>query len=475
MEPDMTSKLSSSNAIHQSPAPEAVQRALFTRRRFMAAGALGGLVTLPELLHASSKAGPERSCIFIVQQGGPSHIDTWDMKPDAPIEIRGPLKPISTDVPGIQVCELLPRLAARAGKYCLLRSMHHVSNDHDAGMHMFLTGRTVPPADAPALGAIASRLRPATQNFPAYVWIQELEFQGSNSSAYTSGGHLGYSHAPFVIGRSTENFSKPSFQVNALELPEGVSGTRLADRRQLLESVAANRETGSSPVADAMRNFQERAIDLVGGPAARKAFDLSREPVAFRDRYGRHPVGQNLLAARRLIEAGARLVSVNAFTGFDPKTKWPPVVNVWDMHGAPGRPEVGIFHENTYGLPWCLPRLDEAVSALLDDLDERGLLESTLVVLAGEFGRTPRINAQFGRDHYCQCFSALLAGAGIRGGTVYGRSDKTASFPADKPVSLEDFGATLLTAMGIPHDSPLDPLDFTRRASTGEPLREIFG
>jgi hypothetical protein len=471
----MISKLSPGCAFGPSLDPQIVQRALCSRRRFIATGVMGGLITLPELLQAGTRAGAERSCIFIVQQGGPSHVDTWDMKPEAPIEIRGPLKPISTTVPGTQVCELLPRLAARADKYCLVRTMHHLSNDHDAGMHMFLTGRTVPPADAPALGAIASRLHPSTRNFPAYVWIQELEFQGSNSSTYTSGGHLGYSHAPFVIGRSTDNFSNPSFQVNALELPAGVSDARLADRRRLLESIAVERGPARSSAADAMQNYQERAFDLVGGPAARRAFDLSHEPVDVRDRYGRHPVGQNLLAARRLIEAGARLVSVNAFTGFDSKTKWPPVVNVWDMHGAPGRPEVGIFHENTYGLPWCLPRLDEAVSALLDDLDERGLLESTLVVLAGEFGRTPRINAQFGRDHYCQCFSALLAGAGIRGGAVYGRSDKTASFPADKPVSLEDFGATLLTAMGIPHDAPLDPLDFTRRASTGDPIREIFG
>jgi hypothetical protein len=471
----MTSKLSSRHAFHGYPAPENVPQASCSRRRFIAVGAMGSLITLPELLHGGSRTGPELSCIFIVQQGGPSHIDTWDMKPDAPIEIRGPLKPISTAVPGTQVCELLPRLAARAGKYCLLRTLHHVSNDHDAGMHMFLTGRTVAPPESPAIGAIASRLHPTTQNLPAYVWIQELEFQGFISSRYTTGGYLGYSHAPLVIGRSTENFSNSSFQVSALDLPEGVSSTRLADRRRLLSMVGADQQSGRSPAADAMQNFQERAFDLVSGPAARRAFDISREPIEVRDRYGRHPVGQNLLAARRLIEAGARLVSVNAFTGFDTKTKWPPVVNVWDMHGAPGRPEVGIFHENTYGLPWCLPRLDEAVAALLDDLDDRGLLESTLVVLAGEFGRTPRINAQFGRDHYCQCFSALLAGAGIRGGTVYGRSDKTASFPADKPVSLEDFGATLLTALGIQHDSRLDPLDFTRRASTGDPLGGIFG
>ena len=330
--------------------------------------------------------------------------------------------------------------------------------------------------EAPYLGSIASRLRPATRNFPSYVWIQELEFQGSASARYTSGGHLGPAHAPFLIGRGTENFANSAFQVSALDPPSGVSVERLLDRRRLLQTVTpADQGVSRSAASDALQNFQERAFDLVTGPAARQAFDLSRERVEVRDRYGRHPLGQNLLAARRLIESGARLVSVNAFTGFEPNTKWPPVVNVWDMHGAPGRPEVGIFTENTYGLPWCLPRLDEAVSALLDDLDERGLLQTTLVVLAGEFGRTPRVNAQGGRDHYCQCFSALVAGAGLRGGAVYGRSDKNAAFPDDRPVSLEDFSATLLTALGVPHAASLDPSDFTRRASIGEPIHELFG
>ncbi|MBI3865521.1 MAG: DUF1501 domain-containing protein [Planctomycetia bacterium] len=446
------------------------------RRQFVQCGALGGLLTLPELLRAGNIARQERSCIFIVQQGGPSHIDTWDMKPDAPLEIRGALRSIPTTVPGTQVCELLPRLAARADKYCILRTLCHTSNDHDAGMHMFLTGRSAPAADAPYLGSIASRLQPATRNFPSYVWIQELEFQGSASARYSSGGHLGPAHAPFLIGRGTENFANPAFQVSALDPPEGVSNERLLARRRLLDSVSPTTgKTTSLAIADTHENFQERAFDLVAGPAARQAFDLSRERVEVRDRYGRHPLGQNLLAARRLIEAGARLVSVNAFTGFEPNTKWPPVVNVWDMHGAPNRPEVGIFSENTYGLPWCLPRLDDAVSALLDDLDQRGLLDTTLVVLAGEFGRTPRVNAQFGRDHYCQCFSAVVAGAGIRGGAVFGRSDKNAAFPADWPVSLEDFSATLLAAMGIAPGTPLDSTDFTRRAGSGEPIRELFG
>lgn len=455
-------------------AQNAASRIRLSRRRFIEVGALGGLVTLPQLLRAESTTGQERSCIFIVQQGGPSHIDTWDMKPEAPVEIRGPLRPIATSVPGTQVCELLPRLAARADQYCLLRTLCHGSNDHDAGMNMFLTGRGTPAVDAPALGAIASRLRPATRNFPAYVWIQELEFQGFISSRYVSGGHLGYAHAPFMIGRGTDNFSNPDFQVSALDLGDGLTDERLASRRELLDAMTGQGDLARSPAGAALQSSQARAFDLLSGKAARQAFDIASEPAETRDRYGRHTVGQNLLAARRLIEAGARLVSVNAFCGFEPRTNWPPVVNVWDMHGAPGRPEVGIFHENTYGLPWCLPRLDEAVSALLDDLRERGLLDSTLVVMAGEFGRTPRVNAQFGRDHYCSCFSAFLAGAGVRGGAVHGQSDKHAAFPADRPVSLEDFSATLLTALGIPHDTPLDPLDFTRRASTGEPIREIL-
>lgn len=450
-------------------------RALWSRRRFVQLGALGGLLTLPQLLRAGTAARSERSCIFIVQQGGPSHIDTWDMKPAAPVEIRGPFQPISTSVPGTHVCELLPGLAARIDKCCLLRSLCHTSNDHDLGMHMFLSGRSAPPIDAPYLGSIVSQLQPATDNFPSYIWIQELEPQGSFSGRYISGGHLGVAHAPFMIGHGTENFANPAFQVTALDPPTGVTVDQFHGRRRLRESVAATalRDEPSTQTGQ-LEAFQARAFDLITGPAARRAFDLSRERVELRDRYGRHPLGQNLLAARRLIEAGARLVSVNAFTGFEPKTKWPPVVNVWDMHGAAGRPEVGIFAENTYGLPWCLPRLDQAVSALLDDLEQRGLFDSTLVVLAGEFGRTPRVNPSGGRDHYCQCFSAMLAGAGVRGGAVYGRSDRSAALPDDRPVSLEDFGATLLTALGVPHDAPLDPDDFTRRASTGEPIRELL-
>ncbi len=319
----------------------AAEQFSISRRQFVQLGALGGLLTMIAVRVAPARrrrTGPRSDRrIFIVQQGGPSHIDTWDMKPEAPLEIRGPLRSIPTTVPGTQVCELLPRLAARADKYCLLRTLCHTSNDHDAGMHMFLTGRSVPAADAPYLGSIASRLHPATRNFPSYVWIQELEFQGSASARYTSGGHLGPAQAPFLIGRGTENFAnRGRFQVSWLSTrprgsassgcwPAGACSIRLSSGNDLgrLRS-----QTINAAVRKPHQNFHERAFDLVSGPAARQAFDLSRERVEVRDRYGRHPLGQNLLAARRLIEAGARLVSVNAFTGFEPSTKWPPVVNV---------------------------------------------------------------------------------------------------------------------------------------------------
>jgi len=261
--------------------------------------------------------------------------------------------------------------------------------------------------------------------------------------------------------------------VTAFDPADGLSDERLRDRQQLLGQLDTAGTTSAQADNGRLRQFRERALDLLTGPSPRRAFDLGREPEKLRERYGRHPLGQNLLAARRLIEAGVRLVSVHAFTGFDGYTKWPPVVNVWDMHGA-GGPPTSIFSNNTYGLPYVLPRFDQAVAALLEDLEGRGLLESTLVVAVGEFGRSPRIK-EVGRDHYPACYSALLAGAGIREGTVYGASDRLAAFPRENPVTPEQFAATVLHALGVPPETRLSPDGFTRPASTGRPLLELFG
>jgi hypothetical protein len=432
---------------------------------------------LPDLLWADGlpaargKRPSEKSCIFIVQYGGASHVDSWDLKPDAPEDIRGPYKALSTPVPGLQVCELLPRLAKLAGRYCLVRSMTHGNNGHDGGMHVCMTGHSEPAPDTPYFGAVMSRLRPASRNVPSYVWVQNLA--GDVQPRYLTGGFLGAAYAPVRVGTDQDNPSAPNFRVTAFDPPERVPVERLDARRRLLAAV----EPGGSallqePSGGAFRRVQERALDLVTGQEARQAFDLERETPSVRDRYGRHPLGQNLLMARRLIEAGVRMVSVTAWAGTPPGDKFSNV-QTWDMHG-PGSGLGSIFGTGSYGLGWALPRVDEAVSALLEDLEQRGMLESTLVVMVGEFGRSPKIS-NAGRDHWASCYSAMLAGAGIRGGQVYGASDRTGGYVDEDPVSPEAFGATLFHALGVSPETRLGLEGFTRPVSVGQPIQELFG
>jgi hypothetical protein len=449
-----------------------------SRRRLLQVGGLSLLpLGLPQLLGAQTlrdprrSAGPARSCILIVQQGGPSHLDTWDLKPAAPAEIRGPFRPIRTRIPGAHVCELLPRLAGLSDRYCLIRSMRQPSADHLAGMHICLSGRSNPPENAPYLGSIVARLRPTTRNIPAYVWLQNMEYDAG--PRYQTGGSLGQAYAPLRVGVYQDNPSAPDFRFTAFDPPAGVSAEQLADRRRLLAGLdrAAPRLAKTS-ASETTRRLRERAFDLVTGPEARQAFDLSREPSAVRERYGWHPLGQNLLLARRLIEAGVRLVTIHAWTGVAPGAKL-VTVNIWDGHG--GVDSIGnTFGTGTYGLGFILPRLDQAVSALLEDLDQRGLLSETLVAMLGEFGRTPTISKQ-GRDHWPHCYSALLAGGGVRGGQVYGASDRHGAYVKDGPVSPEDFGATLLSALGIAPGTRLAPDGFTNPASTGQPVPGLLG
>jgi hypothetical protein len=278
------------------------------------------------------------------------------------------------------------------------------------------------------------------------------------------------------LGEYDDNPSAANFRMTAFDSPEDVSSNRLAARQLLLNHVApvfAGRETVT---IDDFQRFQERAFDLVAGPTARKAFDLNAEPAAVRDRYGRMPLGQNLLLARRLIEAGTRLVTVNAWPGYPEKDKYPHFTQGWDMHGAAVQ-KCGIFSTGQFGLGFALPVFDQALSALLEDLDQRGLLETTLVIVMGEFGRTPRItNSPYpGRDHWPQCYSALLAGAGIRGGSVYGASDSISAYVKDKPVTPEDFGATLFDALGILPATRYGRDGFSEQVSAGQPIRELFG
>jgi hypothetical protein len=444
-------------------------------------------LTLPRLLlarepsrHRSRRGGRAVSCIFVVQYGGASHIDTWDPKPDAPADIRGPYRPIATPVPGLRFGELLPRLAGLADRCCLLRALSHGNGDHDGGMHVCLTGHARPREATPSLGSVASRLRPTLAALPSYVWLQNLD--ADVRPWYLTGGSLGPAHAPLLVGKGADNAAAPHFRLTAFDPAPGLSAQRLARRQQLLTDLerAPGPPAPPASTADALRRCRERALDLVTGPEARRAFDLGREPAKVRERYGRHPLGQNLLLARRLIEAGVRLVSVNAWAGVPREGEGfvysPSFTQGWDHHGAAVQ-KCGIFSAGQFGLGLVLPRFDQALSALLEDLEGRGLLEQTLVVVVGEFGRTPRVtsNPYPGRDHWPACYSALLAGAGVRRGFVYGASDRIGAYVKDGPVSPENFGATVLHALGVTPETRLSPDGATQPASEGQPIAEVFG
>lgn len=455
----------------------------FSRRRLLQVGAAGGLgLSLPALLaaeaqaKATGKGNRPKGCIFIVQYGGAPQQDTWDMKPLAPENIRGAFQPIATNVPGIQICEKFPLLAQRADKYCLIRSMTTTDGNHDGAMHICMTGQPRPNEQTPYFGSVVSRLTPPSGELPSYVWLQNLA--GDVKPWYLTGGSLGMAHSPLRVGTDLDNPSKPGFRVSAFDPPKEVSTDRLARRLDLWRQ--AERESPRLPLGspgDTARpgvfsRFQERAHELVAGAEARRAFDLGLETPETRDRYGRSPLGQNLLMARRLIEAGVRLVTVVAWTGTPPGEAFRNV-QTWDMHGVLYKPNDSIFGSSAYGLSWALPRVDEAVSSLLDDLDDRGLLDDTLVAMVGEFGRTPTVNNR-GRDHWNPCYSALLAGAGIRGGMVYGASDAHAAYVKDKPVGVADFHATLYEAIGIPPDTRFGPDGFSLKASDGHVVRDLF-
>jgi hypothetical protein len=448
--------------------------ARLSRRQLLQVGGIGALgLGLPQLLRGSPGAalgrGPARSCIFIVQYGGASHIDSLDPKPNAPDEIRGPYRPIATNVPGVRISDMLPRMATMADRYCLVRSMTHDSPGHDMGMHVAMTGHLRPKETTPYYGSIAAKLRPSERNVPSYVWIQNLA--GDVRPWYLTGGFLGPAYSPLRVGTDQDNPSAPNFRMTAFDPAVGMTPDRLNDRRRLLEQVQTAEPLAQAERPEAMRRYQERATELVSGPDARQAFDLAREPAGVRDRYGRHALGQNLLMARRLIEAGVRLVSVTAWTGLPPGERFRNV-QTWDMHGE-GAGLGGIFNVGAFGLGWALPRVDEAVSALLDDLHVRGLLESTLVVMVGEFGRTPNI-VRNGRDHWSAAYSAFLAGGGIRGGRTYGASDRIGAYVKDDPVTPENFGATLFHALGIAPETRLGADGFTHPVSTGRPILDLF-
>jgi hypothetical protein len=459
-----------------------------SRRQLLQAGGIGALALgSPGMVAASVDArrglrgvATEKSCIFLLLCGGPSHLDTWDLKPEAPEGIRGPYKPIATAVPGMRLSELHTRLATLTPHFSLIRSMTHVGNisNHFDAMHHLLSGQAGAPADSPYLGSVLSRVRPHSRNVANYVWlircVGDPVFCAPNIG---TGGHLGAQHSPLFIGSAANHPAMPGFRG-----PEDLFGPtdpeRMHSRRELLDRLApAARSSADSRVTSDWDELHRRAFELANGPGGRQVFELHREPMAVRDRYGRHPLGQNLLLARRLVEAGVGFVTVNGWTGPSPGERGGgPPSSSWDMHG--GHMGMGnAFSDGSYGMGWCLPRLDEALSALLTDLRDRGLLERTLVVVVGEFGRSPRINTKGapGRLHWPDCHAALLAGAGIRGGAVYGESDKIGAYVKEKPVRPQDLAATIYQALDVPLDLRLGRDGFTRPITTGEPIMDLFG
>lgn len=330
----------------------------WSRRTLLRAGAIPLLgLDLPRLLaadrgqSATNGRAREKSCIFIYQYGGLSQLDSWDPKPDGPAEIRGPYRPIATSVPGVQVGELMPRLARIADRYCIIRSMSHHVPIHDVANRMLLAGRSLPGPDSPSLGSIVTKLRPSREGVPSHVWLQKFR-DGSMppESAYLTGGFLGMAHAPLLIGvEPDDNPANPSFRANPFQMAQSLSTDRARQRLDWLDQVEERSSEPSDPASLGL--FRDRALELLEGSQARLAFDIDREHPRVRDRYGRHPLGQNLLLARRLIEAGVRLVNIVAWCGLAPGDKFLSL-ETWDMHGNAG---IDIFGNGWNGLGWaCL-------------------------------------------------------------------------------------------------------------------------
>jgi hypothetical protein len=416
---------------------------------------------------AAGGFGKAKACILIFNYGGPSHLDIWDLKPDAPPEIRGAFRPVATRVPGISITEHLPRLAALADRYAILRSVTHRDNDHAIGAYLALTGYSHPknailgieppvtPQDMPAVGSVVGKVRPADRPVFPYVTLGDLRHFGNNDTLGQDAGCLGKVHDPFTVpfaGRTTGTLDMQSVE----SLWAVVDAGRVDGRRRLLEQV--NQLAPALEATASMRNldgFTRRAYDLLASPASRDAFDLAKEPAKVRSAFGPTPFAQNCLLARRLIEAGVSLVTVYSVGNRD-----------WDTHG-------GNFSALKSTL---LPVMDQGVSALLSDLDIRGLLEETLVVWMGDMGRTPIINKGAGRDHWSFCYSVVMAGGGVRGGQVHGSSDRTAAYPSTNPVSPADIAATIYHCLGIdPTTHVTDQQGRPFVASTGTPIQAVLG
>ncbi len=445
-----------------------------TRRELLQVGGAGLFGTsLPALRAAEAITPPlaarARSVLFVFLYGGPSQLETFDMKPDAPGAIRGPFRPIASRTPGLRICEHLPRLAARSDRYCTIRTLNHPQNDHN-GTHFIQTGHALPPADRgsanvaatekdwPAFGSVLSYLdeqsaSPGQHRFPPYIYLPRLlgHFAGYDINGQYA-GWLGKAHDPMATAirkrHATDNpFFRDctdkdlNFRLAGLDPLPSVTIDRLDTRQRLLAQFDAQRPGLDRAAAVRTFNTQQRqALRLLTSPDVARAFDLRHEPGRLRDRYGRNLFGQSLLMGRRMIEAGSRFVTVAwdmAIRGDDTSS--------WDSHRDLSR----VMKNH------LLPGLDVGLSALLDDLAGSGLLDETLVIVAGEMGRTPKFEnrgQQDGRDHWSYCFPCLLAGAGVRTGITYGRSDRHSAYPATHPVSPADLAATVYQSLGISPD-----------------------
>ena len=420
-----------------------------TRRDFLQVGALGAIgLSLPDLLAAKAQGAvakdhDERSVIMIFNLGAPSQLDTFDMKPDAPVEIRGPFKSIKTNAPGIEISEILPLHAKHADKFSLVRSCFHTAAAvHDTGHQMMQTGRLFTGGiNTPHAGCALAYLRGRKSDLPAHVILPEpMGPTGGNLPHGQDAGFLGKAYDPFALMADP---SQPNFKVPDLLPPPEIGEVRLERRRKLRSIVdeTVNNFTASDNAKLLDSNF-EAAFRMMTSPQARSAFDLTKEPTEVRERYGMNRFGQCCLLSRRLIEAGVRFVTINTFlTVFNEIT--------WDIHGS--NPFTSIEGMRTI----VAPMYDKAYTALLEDLSQRGLLENTLVCNLAEFGRTPRVNPAGGRDHWPQCWTTYFAGGGVKGGRVVGMSDRIGGVPVERPVEPSEVLATIYHSLGLDLETKL--------------------
>lgn len=448
-----------------------------SRRQMIKVGSLGLLgLTLPKLLQAEAiKKGPKakaKSVIFLFQWGGPSHIDMFDMKPNAPEQIRGPHKPISSSADGIQVSERLPRVSKIMNKVTLVRSIHHTMKNHNSAGYYALSGHEPPSDDQrlrdsislfPAYGSVVDKLAPGPVDVPTFISYPHVISDGS----ITPGQHasfLGKTHDPLFIPQdpNAKDFAMPE-----LSLPANLSYERVTARRELQKLIDAQaRMMDYSAAAKGLDSYYERALAMLHSPKLRDAFNLAAEPEVMREAYGRTTYGQGCLLARRLVEAGTKFTTVyfsDSIGGQSTES------GGWDTHGFNNTrmyPIVEKYH---------LPITEQTLPTLLNDLETRGLLDTTLVVWMGEFGRTPRINENASRDHWPQCYTALFAGGGVKRGYVYGASDKNGAYPAENPVRPDDIAATIYHLLGIdPHTEVYDTAKRPLAITNGKPIMDII-